>query len=90
MDYKELIDKLRGEAFFIRVNGLDGWSTGFSRAADVIETLLEERDAAIREIAKGCDNCKYSDLYAEEEPCRNCHVNFSKWEWCGPMKGLDR
>lgn len=42
MDYKELIRQLRAEADAVVSCNLDAWADGYNKAADAIETLLEQ------------------------------------------------
>lgn len=80
-DYKELIELL--------FNRNRDNANIMIAAADAIERLVKERDAAIAEICQGCDNCKHRDATIGE-PCISCSTyrvgsDFikSKWEWRG-------
>lgn len=93
MDYKELISKFRSEADCIRKHNMIGWADGYDLAADAIETLLAERDAAVERMHGKCVECKYGTKYPWNPPCHRCifsgNDNCSKdyWEWRGLKKG---
>lgn len=79
MDYKELIETLRGK---------DGCNCECLKAADAIETLLAERDAAVEDLSKRphpstCkygEHCDYISVITGRPDCYSCH----EWEWRGP------
>lgn len=85
-DYKELIEKFRAKRN-------DGWQKDGSYqeqiitvqdildAADVIEQLTKERDAAVSDLkeAMPCRACKH---LADLEYCKNCYLE-NHWEWRG-------
>ena len=83
MDYKELIERLRHTT-------CSGCMAGTMRdAATAIETLLEERDAAISEIQKDCSKCTYWGRLKTESPCRECWYSSGQeknWRWRGNQK----
>lgn len=60
------------------------------QAADAIEALLAERDAAVNELKYrvGCKSCAYFCVSIFEEPCYSCRKEkkFDKWKWRGPQK----
>lgn len=101
MNYKELITKFRQEADCIRRNQLASWAAGFDLAADAIETLLAERDAAVEIISRGekrCRACIYDDHGIHDFPCCKCRETggiTDYWEWCkgknlfAAMKGVN-
>lgn len=88
-DYKELINKLR----YFRSCPED-----VAEAANAIETLLTERDAAIEMLHGECYACKYKSGWFSKGPCATCkngdpytflpHENAmhnkDNWEWSGP------
>lgn len=79
MDYKELIELLSARAY-IRGDEL------CKDAATAVETLLAERDEAIRMLRGKCSACKYENRWRDEYPC--CHCIFKggmddNWEWSG-------
>lgn len=81
MDYKELINKLR----YSRV-----CSDDIAEAATAIETLLAERDAAMKFIPKVCSACKHWDAGECNAPIAGgeCVFNLRQaWQWRGPQKG---
>ena len=71
-DYKELIDLLAHPAV-----GRDNADVMIA-AADAIEQLVKERDAAVEDlrISAGCTMCQNFENY------KSCHNNCS-WEWRG-------
>lgn len=87
MDYNGLIEQLRN-AF--PVDGYELERSVCESAADAIETLLAERDAAVETLRyMGCDVCKYKKVDWSEEPCCSCHrVGGWKdgWHWRGPQE----
>lgn len=92
VDYKELIKNLREEAVHQRVVfGTHGVSCQLEGAADAIETLLAERDAAVEELSrrphhstcKYGENCDYISAITGFPDCYSC----DEWEWHGPKKG---
>ena len=59
-------------------------------AADAIEQLVRERDAAVAAVAEHpyCYNCKHRDKSSEEHPCIICNqmwpnASECKWHWRG-------
>lgn len=81
MDYKELIKKLREK---------DGCRGECLQAATAIETLLAERDAAVKELHGRCSKCKHFSSGLLEFPCTDCRFErgtSDHWEWRGPQKG---
>lgn len=91
MDYKNLIKKLEYQAETIRNNNCTTMSAEESEsAANAIEALLAERDAAVNELKYrvGCNSCAYFRVGIFEEPCYSCRKEkkFDKWKWRGPQK----
>lgn len=82
MDYKELIELLREKNNCDVLDYVDD-------AATAIETLLEERDAAVEDLKGRCGVCKHRGVCLFDEQHRiGCAVsNGGHWEWCGPQKG---
>lgn len=79
MEYKDLVEELR------MVASLDGFCydcTQCVNAANAIEALLAERDAAINELKNrvGCSSCAYFGDSPFEEPCCSCRKE-SNWIW---------
>lgn len=78
-DYKELIEQLNG-ACIVKVVMKDMTKADlFARAADAIEQLVKERDAAINDISisESCLTCNH----------KNCHaVHGCEWEWRGVQR----
>lgn len=96
MDYKELIETYRNYA--------NRWESGeqlllsgamriqdtLREAADAIEALLAEWDAAIDDIQRNCINCAYSESNnSNHTPCEFIEFcSFAEhWKWRGPQKG---
>lgn len=61
-------------------------------AADLIERLTAERDAALADLAdaRSCKTCKYAcdtrDCFSCKSKtckCRECHLDKNAWEWRG-------
>ena len=61
-------------------------------AADLIESLTAERDAALADLAdaRSCKTCKYacdtrdcSSCKSKTCKCRECHLDKNAWEWRG-------
>lgn len=63
------------------------------QAADTIETLLEERDAAIKFLKSSkirCDSCAYNYHSIHDYPCKHCKETGGMsdyWKWCCPQEG---
>lgn len=56
------------------------------KAAVAIERLLEERDAAIEDIARDCPTCKYRFESCLDQHCQECFTRTDiakNWEWRG-------
>lgn len=81
MDHKELINRLR----YNRVCPDD-----IADAATVIETLLAERDAAVGDLTRICEDnpdvCEYCK-HMKHMPCTDSHGRCIGWQWRGPQKG---
>lgn len=87
MDYKELIGRLNAySAKHQRHGGIT------AEAADAIETLLAERDAAVEELHGRCSKCKHFHSGPLKFPCADCCLEggtSDHWEWRGPMNGAE-
>lgn len=77
-DYKELIALLDGAMAMTASNGKIEKAELFCKAAEAIEQLVKERDAAIAEIPKNCNTC---GRFFWDKDCVEC-----KWEWRGVQK----
>ena len=86
-DYKELIDELTELlslndenlcSLIVKNNDLQN---GLVQAAEAIEQLVKERNAAVDDLkeAMPCRACKY---LAVLEYCKNCYSE-NHWEWRG-------
>lgn len=89
-----LVEQLRKKG--LANGGSLGLRSGlFDEAADVIESLLAERDAAMDDLcgeafceSRECRYCEYEHILPEMEPCKSCHKNHycSNWKYKGPAK----
>lgn len=90
-DYKELIEQLNGACIVKAVMKDMTKADLFARAADAIEQLVKERDAAVADLKESavesavCDYCKWLVDYdctdLKHETCHGEH-----WEWRGVQK----
>lgn len=87
MDYKELIEQLRKHhQSWAAYSDLE-LAHALEDAITAIETLLEERDAAVEEMHGRCSKCKHFSSGILRIPCKDCcreggAVDY--WEWRGP------
>ena len=86
MDYKDLIEKLRNKC---------GCNCECLQAADALENLLAERDAAVAGLIGDCSRCVYAATPIRDSPCNDCRYNYLngnplrgkvRWRWHGPQK----
>lgn len=77
MDYKELIKALRKK---------DGCHCECLEAATAIENLLAERDAAVEDLTRICEDNPDVCQYCKHMPCTETHGRCIGWEWRGPQK----
>lgn len=91
MDYKELIEQLKHCKSYKPKYELQ---RTMIEAATAIETLLAERDAAVKDLRNGsmqrCRSCAHQECGVKDFPCFSCKDTggFSDyWEWRGPTKG---
>lgn len=82
MGYKELINRLR----YNRVCSGD-----VAEAADALETLLAERDAAVEDLKKysfnSCKVCaEWKNGMCSRPAPKDCG-GYNWWKWRGPQKG---
>ena len=92
-DYKELVAALREEAEAVQAIEWEipiCTNNHIAQAADVIEHLTKERDAAVADIrylfgspSFKCDICKFRVCPPLEKPCVNCGGRRKNWEWRG-------
>lgn len=88
-DYTELIKNLKYLSDTVRYPFVKKLHAGIlmKEAADAIERLQKERDAAVKDLqeADNCNYCKYRERAGMEEPCCWCDVDEGedKWEWRG-------
>lgn len=71
-----------------RIEAIEAWNRRANDAADAIEQLIKERDAAVKDIAHSCRTCRYNNINIKKEPCLSCNKCWtgkekSKWEWRG-------
>lgn len=83
MEYKELIDVLRNQELRVVLEYIDD-------AATAIETLLAERNAAIKSLHGRCGECKHHESGTSRFPCDACSIRgtglIDRWQWRGPQK----
>lgn len=84
MDYKKLIERLNAYSAEHQCHG------GITaEAADAIETLLAERNAAVADIQKNCNTCRWwhdGGCCAPLELYGGCDFSVRQaWEWRGPQ-----
>lgn len=71
MDYKGFIESLHNEAVYQRIRfGRDVIATELESAATAIETLLAERDAAVKDLvtAESCKTCGNMSSWCADNP----------------------
>lgn len=83
MDYKELIEQLRAHE---RNCGYGGHCI-LCKCLSAIETLLAERDAAVEDLTKICEENPDVCEYCKHMPCAEKYERCIGWEWRGPQKG---
>lgn len=86
MDCKDLIDTMRGDSIGLIIARAHD-------AADTIETLLAERDAAIKSLHGVCGECEHRGSSFPRFPCDACSIRgtglIDRWKWRGPQKESD-
>lgn len=85
MDYKELITEIR--TYIVKTYQVGFQPEICQRAADAIETILAERDAAVNEMRGICSFCAHKKTCQFGNHLRDICVNGSNWQWRGPQKG---
>lgn len=92
MDYEGIVNILRSYRFMTLNRSMI--DDALTDAADAIEALLAERDAAEKALKKfGCNACKHSGVSRRDNPCCDCCRLAGwedKWEWRGPQEESDR
>ena len=100
MVYKELIEWLRrvvehgDETPQEYCTNRCGGCEVCDQAADAIEALLGERDAAVEELRGYCRACVYARTNKADYPCSECkHLicgtqEIDGWQWRGPQKAV--
>lgn len=84
-EYKELIEQLNG-ACIVKVVMKDMTKADlFARAADAIEQLVKERDAAVADISRNCNLCKHwkNWMCKFDNICIHIGHEYTGWEWRG-------
>lgn len=88
MDYKELIEELRFLSGHVPEEMCDDdGKDALKKAATAIDTLLVEREAAMKYIPKTCYTCKNWELGGCNAPLSrgDCTFDLRKaWEWRVP------
>lgn len=94
-NYKELVENVRicasGDCFGCtpRGNKINCQEVLLESAADAIEQLVKERDAAVADLKEGsfCMTCKHLVSTQEKKLCRHCSSltggGEDNWEWRG-------
>lgn len=77
MNCKELIGTMRGDSIGLIVDRAHD-------TADAIETLLAERDAAVEDLTRICEDNPDVCQYCKHMPCSETHGRCIGWEWRGP------
>lgn len=57
----------------------DGWTLA-RRLTGQTDFVAELEKETITEDEKTCENCRYSHLTADNEPCARCSEDCDKWE----------
>ena len=86
MEIEKLIDELR-------IAGAGNPGNIFDEAANALEQLKRERDAAVADLnelrkrtERECACCYYLDNYDRDICCGCEHSNYNLWEWRGVQK----
>lgn len=94
-DYKELVKYLREEADAVQAIEWEipiCTSNHIKQAADVIEQLVKERDAAVADLKselereRGLNQCRYCKYQEDDNQCPHDCIPYSekwRWEWRG-------
>lgn len=90
-DYKGLIERLRAYKNIVLDRSMI--DSALIDAANTIETILAERDAAVEDLSKRphpstCKygkHCDYISVITGRPDCYLCH----EWEWRGPQEKED-
>lgn len=88
-DYKELVEQLDGACCFKMVDGDILKADLFARAADAIEQLVRERDAAVDDIPRLCWSCKSNENKLKCDKCNRLLEYRPAWEWRGVKEDND-
>lgn len=89
MDYKELIEELKGFTYWLGQSGPESHDIHPSvcdKAVAAIETILAERDAAVDDLTKICEDNPDVCQYCKHMPCVEPYGRCIGWEWRGPQK----
>lgn len=94
MDYKKLSYSLRDYAEQYKSGSTLGRAIVETEdvmfdAADAIEALLAERDAALEDLKGRCDICKHRRvcIFDEQHRIECANSKRAHWKWRGPQKG---
>ena len=94
MDCKELIRRLVECDQWDEAIQNDELSLVLEDAADAMEILLAERDAAVEELRGYCRACVYARTNKADYPCSECkHLicgtqEIDGWKWRGPQSAV--
>lgn len=90
MGYKSMIELSRKAA--TAWQGTDAYgqaATLITMLCEATETLLAERDAAVEDLTKICEDNPDVCQYCKHMPCTEKYGRCIGWEWRGPQKGSD-
>lgn len=76
MDYKKLIDAMRGDSIELIVARAHD-------SADALETMMAERDAAVRDLTEVCKENPDACQFCKHMPCTEPYGRCIGWEWKG-------
>lgn len=82
-EYKELISRLRNAG-----GGCDGIKMCHD-AADAIEQLVKERDAAVADLYELFTKDESPCSFCVAEHCDKCIIDYPYWEWRGVQEDND-
>lgn len=86
MDYKELIENLKKVTAGLQEDDAPKCAAVCEEAANTIETLLAEREAAMEDLRGRCDICKHRRVCLFDKQHRIGCANSKRghWQWRGP------
>lgn len=84
MDYKKLCKKLERAATRFELIGFKISAADCMEAVNAIETLLEDRDAAVEDLTQICQDSGDACRLCKHLPCVPKHDRCIGWQWRGP------